>query len=112
MSPRPLSDRRHDLPARPHPHEVRVWTEEQGWHTIALSAEHDDGVAVARALIAGGDPRFSYAEVWGPDEEEEPTRGHRTVTARLPETSRDERHEMWLRAADEHYTTGYTDSKP
>lgn len=115
MTERPMSERKHVVPAPP-PHcwEVRGWRppprgadEALGWHTVAFSPSHDDAVVIAHALVTGHDQRsatpFAYAEVWGPSEEE----GGRSHTCeRYPEPGPDERREMWLRAASSLYTDG------
>lgn len=102
MTERPLSDR------RPHDHgqvpwEVRVWEqppgsvpEQRGWRSLVWSDDHDDAVAVARAVTGGAPPSYEYAEVCGPSRSCE----------RFPEPDADERHAMWLRAASTLYTDG------
>jgi hypothetical protein len=108
MSERPLSDR------RPHEHdalawEVRGWAEPsgrrrdvEGWHSLAWSATHDDAVAVAQAVTSAH--AYEYAEVWGPSET--PEAGRSRTCERFPVPDGDERREMWLRAAAEHFTDG------
>lgn len=107
MTERPLSDRRpHE--SGPVPWEVRAWTEpaghlpeERGWRTLGWSAEHDDAVLLAGALVSGPDPAFQFAEVWGPAADDGP--GHHHSVERFPEPGREERRDMWLRAAAAHY---------
>lgn len=106
MSERPLSDRRR------HEHaaldwEVRAWADPpgnrpdvEGWRSLAWSQSHDDAVVLARAVIRAGE--YEYAEVWGPCETAVPGRSRRCE--RFPEPDADERHALWLRAAEEHYT--------
>ena len=110
---RPLSDRRHDVPDRPDDvFETRIWVEAGGsgdghWRTIAVSAEQEDATTVASALVSTGGP-IAYAEVWGPGRD---AASHRVVVERFPTPSHEERQEMWLRAADENYSTSYSDIK-
>jgi hypothetical protein len=106
VSERPLSDRRR------HEHaelawEVRGWSDPpskrpdvDGWRSLGWSEVHDDAVLIARALTAAG--TYEYAEVWGPCEEG--SRGRSRVCERFPAPDVEERREMWLRAAAEHYT--------
>ncbi|MDL5159242.1 hypothetical protein [Actinomycetospora termitidis] len=119
MSDRPMSERKHVVPAPPaHCWEVRGWQpptppsdDDAGWHTIAFCPTHDDAAVIAHALVATAarEPRtpgsFEYAEVWGPSEEE----GGRSHTCeRYPEPDVHERRAMWLRAASSLYTDGLT----
>jgi hypothetical protein len=108
VSERPLSDR------RPHEHdvlawEVRGWAEPlgrrrdvEGWRSLAWSATHDDAVVVAEALTTAH--AYEFAEVWGPAET--PAAGRTRTCERFPVPDGDERREMWLRAAAEHFTDG------
>ncbi|MEJ2866152.1 hypothetical protein WCD74_00155 [Actinomycetospora sp. OC33-EN08] len=114
MSDRPMSERKHVVPAPPsHCWEVRGWQpppppseEESGWRTVAFCPTHDDAVAIAHALVAtGADGSFEYAEVWGPSEDDG---GRSHVCERYPEPDSDERRAMWLRAASSLYTDGLT----
>lgn len=112
---RPLSDRHHPVPPATNRYEVRVvrstagGDDDDSWRTIALTEEYADAAQVAAALVAAGGP-WQYAEVWGPDDEAEEA-GHRGVRSRFPEPSHDEAREMWLTAADSHYSEGYSDLK-
>lgn len=109
MTERPLSDRKHRETSPPGAcWEVRGWQpptgpvpDERGWRTLAWSPSHDDAVIVASALVSGSDHPFEFVEVWGPGEAEG---GRSHVCERFPEPSSDERREMWLRAAREHYS--------
>lgn len=109
MTRRPLSDRRHrQLTAPGACWEVRGWTppsgpepDERGWRTLAWSPSHEDAVMLATALVQGSGHPLEYVEVWGPEDEDG---GRSHVCERFPEPSSDERREMWLRAATEHFS--------
>ena len=105
-----MSERRHDLEDVDIVFEVRVWADAGAdgghWRTLALTVERDDATIVAAAVVSSEESSHRFAEVWGPGRE---TASHRTCVARFPVPSREERQEMWLEAAEENFSRGYTD---
>lgn len=62
------TDGGHNPPEPNNQYEVRVWdtdrTPRGGWRTVACSAQQEDALRVAEALVCSSPSMFEYSEVW------------------------------------------------